>query len=174
MSVNILTLDEETLRNYVKRYQSGGINALITDHYLGSFSKLSTIQLQKLEAHLEQNTYLTVDAVIAHVEEVYEVLYSVSGMTDLLHRLKFTYKKSKLVPAKADKEKQEQFLKQLTVLRRIKAQTTLFCIWMGCIHNITPCWPMAGLRKGKTTLSKVIPDVSASISMAHWMQIHTL
>lgn len=33
--VKILMLDEETLRNYVKRYQTGGINALITDHYMG-------------------------------------------------------------------------------------------------------------------------------------------
>jgi transposase len=118
--VSILMLDEETLRNYVKRYQSGGINALITEHYLGSFSKLSAIQLQGLTAHLEQNTYITVEAVIAHVEETYDVLYSVSGMTDLLHRLKFTYKKSKLVPAKADKEKQEHFLKQLEELRASK------------------------------------------------------
>lgn len=45
--VSILMLDEETLRNYVKRYQAGGINALITDHYLGSFSKLSTITTMK-------------------------------------------------------------------------------------------------------------------------------
>ena len=82
--VSILMLDEETLRNYVKRYQAGGINELITDHYLGSFSKLSVIQLQELTTHLEQNTYLTVEAVIAHVEETYDVLYSVSGMTDLL------------------------------------------------------------------------------------------
>jgi len=120
--VSILMLDEETLRNYVKRYQAGGINALITDHYLGSFSKLSAIQLQELTVHLEYNTYLTVDAVVAHVEETYDVLYSVSGMTDLLHRLKFTYKKSKLVPAKADKEKQEQFLKQLEELRANKGK----------------------------------------------------
>lgn len=120
--VSILMLDEETLRNYVKRYQAGGINALITDHYLGSFSKLSTIQLEELTAHLEQNTYLTVEAVVAHVEETYDVLYSVSGMTDLLHRLKFTYKKSKLVPAKADKEKQEYFLKGLEELRASKGK----------------------------------------------------
>jgi transposase len=121
--VSILMLDEETLRNYVKRYQASGINALITDHYLGSFSKLSAIQLQELAAaHLEQNTYLTAEAVIAHVEETYDVLYSVSGMTDLLHRLKFTYKKSKLVPAKADKEKQEHFLKQLEELRASKGK----------------------------------------------------
>lgn len=131
--VQILMLDEETLRNYVKRYQIGGINALITDHYMGSFSKLSAVQLQELNAHLEQNTYLTVEAVIAHVDDTYDVLYSVSGMTDLLHRLKFTYKKSKLVPAKADKEKQEQFLKQLEELRKNKG-TNDPILYMDGVH----------------------------------------
>ena len=38
--VSILMLDEETLRNYVKRYPAGGINALITDHYQGSFQNV--------------------------------------------------------------------------------------------------------------------------------------
>jgi len=50
--VSILMLDEETLRNHVKPYQTGGINAMITDHYLGSFSKLSAIQLQEIGARL--------------------------------------------------------------------------------------------------------------------------
>ena len=131
--VKILMLDEETLRNYVKRYQIGGINALITEHYKGSFSKLSARQLQELDAHLERNTYLTVEAVIAHVHDKYDVLYSVSGMTDLLHRLKFTYKKSKLVPAKADKEKQEQFLKELAALRKNKV-TTDPILYMDGVH----------------------------------------
>lgn len=131
--VKILMLDEETLRNYVKRYQTGGINALITDHYMGSFSKLSAVQLHELNVHLEQNTYLTVEAIIAYVDEAYDVLYSVSGMTDLLHRLKFTYKKSKLVPAKADKEKQEQFLKQLEDLRKNKG-TSDPILYMDGVH----------------------------------------
>jgi transposase len=30
--VSILMLDEETLRNYVKRYQSGGINQAVSMH----------------------------------------------------------------------------------------------------------------------------------------------
>ena len=90
--VEILMLDEETLRNYVKRYQSGGIKALIADHYQGSVSKLSVIQLNELNAHLEQYTYLTVEAIIAYVYEQYDVSYSVSGMTDLLHQKMLYYK----------------------------------------------------------------------------------
>ncbi|MDA9271947.1 hypothetical protein N9Q05_01005 [bacterium] len=65
--VDILMLDEETLRKYVKRYQSSGIKALIADHYQGSVSKLSAIQLNELNAHLEQNTYLMVEAIISHI-----------------------------------------------------------------------------------------------------------
>ena len=152
--VSILMLDEETLRNYVKRYQSGGINALITDHYLGSFSKLSVVQLQELTTHLEQNTYLTVEAVIAHVKESYDVLYSVSGMTDLLHRLKFTYKKSKLVPAKADKEKQEHFLKQLDELRTSKGKNDPVLYMDGVHPQHNTMLAYGWIKKGQDNIIK--------------------
>lgn len=50
-------LDEATLRNYVKRYQDGGIRALVMDHYKGSSAKLSIEQVKELDRHLEKNTY---------------------------------------------------------------------------------------------------------------------
>jgi len=115
-----LLLDEATLRNYVKNYQEGGVDALIANNYKGSSAKLSTEQLIELDIRLQENTYLTVDAIIASVEREYGVLYSTSGMTDLLHRLNFTYKKSKLVPAKADSKKQEAFLEELEKIRKNK------------------------------------------------------
>jgi len=152
--VSILMLDEETLRNYVKRYQTGGINALLTDHYLGSFSKLSAIQLQQLTAHLEHTTYLTVDAVLAHVEETYDILYSASGMTDLLHRLKFTYKKSKLVPAKADKEKQEQFLNQLEELRANKGKNDPVLYMDGVHPQHNTMLAYGWIKKGQDNIIK--------------------
>jgi transposase len=152
--VTILMLDEETLRNYVKRYQTGGINALITDHYMGSFSKLSAVQLLGLNTHLEQNTYLTVEAIIAYVDEAYDVSYSVSGMTDLLHRLKFTYKKSKLVPAKADKEKQEQFLKQLEELRKGKGANDPILYMDGVHPQHNTMLAYGWIKKGQDNIIK--------------------
>jgi transposase len=152
--VKILMLDEETLRNYVKRYQTGGINALITDHYMGSFSKLSAIQLLELNRHLEQTTYLTVEAIIAYVDEAYNVLYSVSGMTDLLHRLKFTYKKSKLVPAKADKEKQEQFLNQLEELRKNKGASDPILYMDGVHPQHNTMLAYGWIKKGQDNIIK--------------------
>lgn len=152
--VEILMLDEETLRNYVKRYQSGGIKALIADHYQGSVSKLSTIQLNELETHLEQNTYLTVEAIIARVHEEYDVSYTLSGMTYLLHRLKFTYKKSKLVPAKADKKKQEQFLTQLEDLKASKGKNDPILYMDGVHPQHNTMLAYGWIKKGQDNIVK--------------------
>lgn len=121
---------------------------------MGSFSKLSVVQLYELNAHLEQNTYLTVEAIIAYIEEEYDVLYSVSGMTDLLHRLKFTYKKSKLVPAKADKEKQKQFLTQLEELRKNQdvSDPILYMDGVHPQHNTMLAY--GWIKKGKDNIIK--------------------
>jgi len=39
----------------------------------------------------------------------FEVIYSVSGMCDLLHRIGYVYKKPKIVPGNPDLEAQEIF-----------------------------------------------------------------
>lgn len=128
-----LFLDDETLRNYVKRYKNNGVDALITDHYKGSHAKLTAEELRELDQHLETNTYLIVEAIIDYVEKTYYVSYSVSGMTELLHRLNFTYKKSKLVPAKADAEKQETFLENLQIIRENKGNNDPI-LYMDGVH----------------------------------------
>lgn len=62
-------LDEETLRNYIRRYEKGGVQELIAYYYKGSSPKLSKEELLKLDEHLEKNTYLTVDAIIIYIKE---------------------------------------------------------------------------------------------------------
>ncbi len=104
-----LLLDEDTLRSYVRRYKADGVKGLIHDKHKGSSAKLTIEQLNELDSHLQVKTYLTVEAIIAYVSESYGIKYSASGMTDLLHRIGFTYKKSKLIPAKADAAKQKKF-----------------------------------------------------------------
>lgn len=43
-----LLLDEETLRDYVRRYKTGGIETLISDHYQGSEPWLTTEEFKIL------------------------------------------------------------------------------------------------------------------------------
>lgn len=105
-----LLLDDETLRSYVKKYKSGGIEALIKTNHQGSNASLSVEQQKSLTEELEANIYLTACAVAEYVKETFGVVYSVSGIRDLLHRLDFGYKKPKLIPGNPDREAQEYFV----------------------------------------------------------------
>ena len=49
--------------------------------------------------------------------EIYNVNFTPDGMVITLHRLGFSYKKTKIVPLKADKEKQERFVEKYEELK---------------------------------------------------------
>lgn len=108
----VLLLDEETLRNYVKKYQEGGLPALLKVEFKGSEPQLSVAQIEKLCVVLNTNIFLTTQSVIDYVGKKFGITYSQSGMRDLLHRLDYEYKKPKLVPGNPDHEKQEIFAEQ--------------------------------------------------------------
>jgi len=150
----ILMLDDETIRNYVKRYQKGGIDELVADYYKGSCAKLSSEQLSELDKHLEQKTYLTVDAIIAYVKETYGVSYSVTGMNELLHRLNFTYKKSKLVPAKADQNAQKKFLEEFEKLKENKGENDPILYMDGVHPQHNTMLAYGWIKKGQDNIIK--------------------
>lgn len=105
-----LLLDDETLRSYLKKYQSGGIGELVKTNYPGRQAHLNDDQLKKLCLELDNNIYLTTCAIIKYVLDKFGVKYTLSGMRDLLHRAGYSYKKPKLVPGNPDREKQEEFV----------------------------------------------------------------
>ena len=94
----ILLFDEKTSRNYFERYQQGGVPALLDDHYSGADPKLTAHQMSEVAAYLDEHIFPDAKSVIAHIHQQYNVLYTVSGVTDLLHRLGFSYKKPAHVP----------------------------------------------------------------------------
>ncbi|MEK7165854.1 MAG: IS630 family transposase [Patescibacteria group bacterium] len=107
----LLLFDEVTVRRYCKQFEKKGIAGLLEYRYTGGQTRLTSIQEAELKAHLRDNTKRTVKEIVDHVEKTYKVKFSVIGVTKLLHRLGFTYKKPKIVPGKADKAKQAAFLK---------------------------------------------------------------
>jgi len=107
----ILLLDEVTLRRYIKSYQEKGIDGLLEMRYRGGKSNLTLIAEQEIKEFLKVNTKRTAKEITDYVFKNYQVRYSVIGVTKLLHRLGFTYKKPKIVPGKVDQLKQEVFLK---------------------------------------------------------------
>jgi len=118
----ILLFDERTSRNYFERYQQGGVTALLEDHYPGAEPKLQEHQLGTLNEYLQEHILPDAKAVIAHIERQYGVHYTLGGVTDLLHRLDFSYKKPTHVPGKQDPVRQQAFLKDYDRLKARKGE----------------------------------------------------
>ena len=116
---DFLFLDEGTIANYRKRYKKGGLERLVNDNYTGKRAMLSDEELIILDAELQERIFLTTEAIIAYVKDRFGVEYSRGGMTALLHRMGFSFKKPKRVPGKANKEKQEEFIKEY---EKVKSQ----------------------------------------------------
>jgi len=105
-----LFLDEGTIRNYRKRYVEGGILGLVTDIHSGKRCHLSEKEKEQLSSYLQTKLCMDTKEIVEFLKNKFDVSYSVSGVTALLHVLGFTYKKTKAVPGKANKEAQELFI----------------------------------------------------------------
>jgi transposase len=102
-----LLLDEQTISRHVAEYLDSKKLALESG---GSDSNLNAIQTQELVSHLSQVTYLRASEIVVYVKTTYGVAYTAQGMTSWLHNHKFSYKKPKGTPAKADPGRQEAFI----------------------------------------------------------------
>ena len=105
-----LLMDEETLRSYVHAYKTGGISKLIDTNYKGSKSFLTQEQVTELQTELDTNIHLTTQSVVDFVKNKFDIDYSISGVTALLHKLDYIYKKPKLIPKGPSEEIQEAFI----------------------------------------------------------------
>lgn len=111
-TARLLMLDETTIRHYEKRFVEKGIVGLLELHYHGGTSRLTNEQQAELKEYFRDHTPQTAKAALDHIKKTYGVSYSLIGVTKLMHRLGFVYKKPKLVPGKVDKAAQEQFIQQ--------------------------------------------------------------
>jgi transposase len=103
-----LRIRYETVQDHIKDFNE---SKKLKPENGGSESRLNPDQTSQLIDHLEVNTYLKVDHICAYVEQTYGVKFTRSGMTKWLARNNFSYKKPKGTPAKADPEKQAEFMK---------------------------------------------------------------
>jgi len=144
-----LLLDDQTIRNYEKTFSQEGICGLLKTCYKGSESKLNSGQESELKAHVANKIFHSAIAVVAYVENTYGIKYTVKGMVHLLKRLGFTYKKTKLVPGKANAEKQRQFVKRYEELKANKGEKDEILFMDGVHPQHNPIAGYAWILKGK-------------------------
>jgi transposase len=146
----LLLLDDSTLRTYYSEYKDGGIDKLLEDNYGGKKGNLTKIQEKELAGHLDIQMYRRAKDVIDYVHNTYKITYSIEGMTHLLHRLGFVYKKTKQVPGKADEEKQKEFVSKYNKITKEIGQgdVVYFLDASHPQHNSMPAY--GWIRKGTT------------------------
>ena len=111
-----LGLDEATLYRYVRAFTDLGLEKYLAHERLGYWGLLNSAQLGRLCREVNATRYTDVKAIQDWVARTCRVRYSLSGLTDLLHRLGFTYKLTTPVPCQANAEVQADFLDELSVL----------------------------------------------------------
>jgi transposase len=151
----ILLLDDEIIRRHIKDYQRE--HKLATTNG-GSESKLTDSESRALIEHLQEVTYLYVKDICHYVKQTYGHTYSVSGLTKWLHNNHFCYKKPHAVPAKADQEKQKQFIRYYNRLKK-KADKNEPIYFADSVHpqhqtQLMYGWILKGERKEIATTAR--------------------
>lgn len=164
----VLFIDSETVGRHINEYKDSQKTENKTG---GSESKLTTEQTKELIDHLETQTYVSSKDISAYVKSKYQVDYSGRGMRSWLYINEFSFKKPKGVPAKANAEKQKQFVEyyEKFVLKTPENEPILF---FDAVHptmatKITYGWIRKGKNKEiKTTASRTRMNLAGSFNLA--------
>lgn len=145
-----LLIDADTARDYFKRFKKGGLTGLLRMSYVGSEALLDEAQLAELDLHLRSHLYLTAEAVARFVEGRFGVRYTPSGMTAVLHRLGYVYKKAKLEPGKhPDPEVQEAFVEKYENIKKNKAEDDVIYFMDATHPQHNPVIGCGWIKRGK-------------------------
>lgn len=143
-----LFISDQAVRDHVDDYKTSN---KLSPESGGSEEKLSKKQSEQIEVHLREHTYLYVKDIISYVQTTFGIIYTVPGMRTWLQRHGFSYKKPAVVPGKANKERQQEWLAAYEKLRQglPKDETICFIDGVHPTHNVQPAygWIKKGVRK---------------------------
>jgi transposase len=163
-----LRLHESTIIRHLNEYREGKLT--LTSG--GSESHLNQEMTEELIQHLEAKTYHHVHEIIQYAQDTFDIEYTVPGMNKWLHRNKFSYKKPKGHPHKADAQLQQEFIEEY---QRLKAEVSHEepILFMDSVHptqatKITYGWIRTGQDKQvHTTASRTRVNLIGAIQLGH-------
>jgi transposase len=148
----LFLLDEDTISKWRNKYRN---RRLLSDwlacDYRNYDGKLTHDQHIELEHYVETEMVIDAATLVAHIEERYGKIYTVNGVTKLLHRLGFVYKQTTLIPGKLNEGAQAIFAREYNELKsNLKPdQLILFADGVHPSHNVhaTKAWIKKGQEK---------------------------
>jgi transposase len=109
----ILGIDNSTVYRHFHQYSgSRNFEDYLSTHYKPCVGKLSSEQKEQVKTYVRANICHSSLEVLSFIKDKFAVVYKPDSVIVLLHRLGFVYKKTKLIPSKADEEKQELFIEE--------------------------------------------------------------
>ena len=127
-TAEIVELDRKTVGRYIQQYKVGGFENLIPKKPPGRPCFINKFQEQELYITISVSTpeevgfdgikNWTAKLACEWVFRKFGVRYSINGMLDLFHRLNLSYTRPTYVLAKADPEKQQQFINEFEGVKK--------------------------------------------------------
>jgi transposase len=146
----VLLRDEDTITRWRDTYKKRqDLAQWFDEDYQGYLGKLSEEQLQEVTVYVENHVITSAQVVQYWIQESFGLVYSLSAIHNLLHRLGFTYKQTRLYPSKLDTAAQSTF-KEIYELaeKELKADSViLFIDATHPQHNTRPTG--AWIKKGQ-------------------------
>jgi transposase len=146
-----LDVEARTIRNRVKLYRTGGLDALCTLKHKGDRGELTPSRQQQLRDEIKTGRFRTVKQVREWIEQTFAVTYSDSGAQRLLQRLGCSYHKASGYLFKAKRDKQEEWLKKYEG-HKLQVGRTLRRYFLDGVHpvwgqeSLYNCWLLRGQR----------------------------
>jgi transposase len=168
----LLHVEPRTIRNWLRLYRGGGTDALCTLKHKGDQGELTASQQQRLRDEVKSGHFRTAKQVRAWIEETFAVAYTESGVKRLLQRLGCSYHKASGFLFKAERDKQEEWLKKYEG-HKLRVSRTVRRYFLDGVHpvwgqeSLFNCWllrgqrlevPVGSGRKRLNILGAICPD----------------
>lgn len=125
----ILGINEKMIQRVFKLYEETGIDGLSAFYYRGRSSYLSKNQEQILRKELSGYLHKDTKEIQIFIQRRFKIQMTRSAISIMLHRMGFVYKKTKILPGKADAAQQRQFAARLKRLKnKLKPSEALYFI----------------------------------------------
>jgi transposase len=122
---SFLDLDNSTVYRYATTYKEKTLDQYLSDSWTAYDGKLTELQKEALKVEVSTNLYTTTKQIAFWLKSNHGADLSTSAIARLLYKLGFSYKKTTLVPAKADANQQAAHIKEFDAIMEQKDENTL-------------------------------------------------
>jgi transposase len=107
----LLHITSRCIRDWLRIFRNEGFDALLVLHYKGDSGNLTPSQVEQLKAEIQTGRFHCARQIQDYLQKTFQIKYSLSGTKRLLQRIDCSYHQITGYLFKANRDKQEEFVK---------------------------------------------------------------